>query len=418
MIDSLRDFLDAVHKLGDAKVIENADWDLEIGALTEWAGNNPQAPLLLFDNIKGYPQGFRVASNLFTSERRTAVALGLPPELRGVELVRALRERLRGGIKPIPPVEVQKGPIQENIMKGDEVDLLKFPSPRWHELDGGRYIGTGSMLITRDLEEGWVNLGTYRHQVLDKDTLGVFIAPGHHGDVMARRYWAKGKACPAVVVCGQDPNVWNAATQLLPWGMGEYEYAGGFKGKPVEVVRGITTDLPIPATAEIAIEGEIPPPEVETRVEGPFGEAAGYYGPALPRPVMRVKSVMYRDNPIIQGNPALISFAGLAVGLHLYKSAQLWDELDRQLPGVKGVWLIHETTPRGLMVISLKQEYPGHAKQAALVAAGCLPTAYGFKYLVVVDDDIDPSNITEVLWAIVTRTEPERSIDIVRDCWG
>ena len=371
MFDSLGDYVDKVQEMGDCKIIENADWDLEIGAITEWAGEVEGAPMLLFDKIKGYPAGYRVAANMFTSPRRTALALGLPLEASGVELVRALREKLRGGIKLIPPVEVAGGPVKENIQVGDEVDLLKFPSPKWHEADGGRYIGTGSMLITRDPEEGWVNLGAYRYQVLDKTTLGTHITPGHHGDVMRRKYWAKGEACPAVVVCGQDPVLWSASCQLLSWGVGEYDYAGGFRGKPVAVVRGVTTDLPIPAAAEIAIEGEIPPPEVEERMEGPFGEASGYYGPGLPRAVFRAKSVMHRNRPIIQGNPPTLAFSGLAVGLHLYKSAQLWDELDRHLPGVVGVWLLHQSTPRGLMVISLKQRFPGHAKQALLVAAAC-----------------------------------------------
>lgn len=418
MFESLRDYIDKVQEWGDCKIIEGADWDLEIGTLTEWAASIEDAPLLLFDRIRGYPPGYRVASNLFTSPRRTALALGLPLEAKGVPLVKALRKKLSAGIEPIPPLEVDSGPVKQNVQIGDEVDLLKFPAPKWHEKDGGRYIGTGAMTITKDPDEGWVNLGTYRHQVFDRNTLGTHITPGHHGAVMQRKYWAKGQPCPVVVVCGQDPVLWSTACQLLSWGTSEYEYAGGFRGKPIQVTPGITTGLPIPATAEIAIEGEILPPDMETRVEGPFGEAQGYYCESVPRAVIKVKSIMHRDNPIIQGNPALFTFAAFSVGLHIYKSAQLWDQLDKQLPSVTGVWIIHQSTNRGITVISLKQEYPGHAKQAALVAAGSLPTAYGLRYIIVVDEDIDPSNIGEVLWAMVTRTDPEKSIDFIRGCWG
>ena len=304
MFDSLREFIEKVQESDDCKVIENADWNLEIGALTEWAASTTDAPLLLFDKIKGYPPGYRVASNLFTSEQRTALALGLPPAARGIELVKALREKIRGGVKLIPPVEVENGPVKETVQVGDEVDLLKFPTPKWHELDGGRYIGTGSMTITRDPDEGWVNLGAYRHQVLDKSTLGTHITPGHHGDIMRKKYWAKGKPCPAVVVCGQDPVLWSASCQLLGWGVSEYDYAGGLKRQPIEVTRGVTTDLPLPATAEIVLEGEILPLDTVAIKEGPFGDWTGHYtGGNWPVPVFKVNAILHRNNPIIQGAP-------------------------------------------------------------------------------------------------------------------
>jgi len=169
LFNDLRDFITEVDKLGECKIIESTDWDLELGLITELFAKQTDSPLLVFDSIKDYEKGYRVAANLFTTQRRTALALGLPLEAKGVELVRAWREKTKGDLKLIPPVEVKTGPVKENIDIGDDVNLYKFPVPKWHELDGGRYIGTADMVITRDPEEGWVNLGTHRVQVQNKN---------------------------------------------------------------------------------------------------------------------------------------------------------------------------------------------------------------------------------------------------------
>ncbi|MFC2071087.1 UbiD family decarboxylase, partial [Chloroflexota bacterium] len=391
----------------------------EIGTLTEIISGEPNPPLLLFDKIKGYEAGYRVTSNLFASSRRTALGLGLPSEANKMDLVRAMREKIEAGIEPIPPVEVETGPIKENVDIGDQVDLLKFPAPKWHELDGGRYIGTGDIGIIRDPDEGWVNFGTYRTQVHDRSTVTVALAPGHHGAMIRQKYWDKGLACPIAICCGQDPALFAAsAWEHVPWGISEYDFAGGIKGEPVKVTRGVTTDLPIPASAEIVIEGEIVPLEVEARKEGPFGEFMGYYGGRRePEAVCRVKSVLYRNNPIIQGNPPSPLPSVWTLGRHIQKAASLWAELDRHMPGVTGVWMMEEASMHAMPVISIKQQYGGHAKQAALIAAGCSATGWCSRMIIVVDDDIDPSSPSEVIWALGTRINPDTSIDIIKDCW-
>jgi len=416
-VKDLREFIQRVEDLGEYKLIEGADWNLEIGTINAWQTSLPSSPMLLFDKIKGYPSGYRVVSNLFATERRTALALGLPLEAKGMELVKAWRDRLRGGIKLIPPVEVKTGPLKENIQVGDEIDLFKFPTPKWHEFDGGRYIGTGNLVITRDPDEGWVNLGTYRVQVHDKNMATIYMSPGRHADIMRRKYWAKGESCPVVVTCGQDPMLFAPAGLSMPWGMSEYDYTGWIQGAPVEVTKGVVTDLPIPATAEIALEGEIMPPEVESIEEGPFGEWTGYYASAeRPEPTFRVKAVLHRNDPIIQGNPPTIPYK-FTVGHGIRRAAMIWDELERHLPGVKGAWLVDEAQGPSIAVVSIKQMYPGHAKQAAMVTAGCSAQAYLCRWIIVVDDDIDPSNITEVIWCLGTRTDPE-SVEVIRGCWG
>ncbi|MBI4331022.1 MAG: UbiD family decarboxylase [Chloroflexi bacterium] len=416
-MDDLRAFIDRARELGECKLVENADWDLEIGNITTWQASLPDSPLLLFDRIKGYQPGYRVAANLFATQRRNALALGLPLEARGIQLVKAWRDRMERKIELLPPVEVPSGPAKENIRLGDEVDLFQFPAPRWHEFDGGRYIGTGCMVIMRDPDGGWINLGTYRVQVHDRSVATVYISPGNQGDIIRRKYWAKGLSCPAAVSCGQGLLLWAMSGISLPFGVSEYDYAGGLMGKPVEVMKGVVTDLPLPAAAEIILEGEIVPPEVETRVEGPFGEWTGYYGSgARPEPVFRVKAVLHRNNPVLQGaGPNIYNTHSLAVSLR--RSAALWAELDGQIPGIRGVWHYKEAGPRCMVVISVEQKYGGHAKRVALAAAGSSAAAYMWRWIIVVDEDVDPSNISEVLWALGTRADPE-DVDIVRGCWG
>ena len=220
------------------------------------------------------------------------------------------------------------------------------------------------------------------------------------------------------ICCGQALIVYAAAHFDIPPVLSEYDWAGGWQKKSIEVTKGVATDLPIPATAEIVLEGELVPPEVETRPEGPFGEWDGYYGGGVRQlPAFRIKAILHRNDPILQGSPASILPRVWTLGRHIQKAAALWVELDRQLPGVKGVWMIEEATIRRIVVISLQQLYGGHAKQAARVAAGVLTMAYALKYVIVVDDDIDPSNISEVLWALGTRSEPEE-IETIKGWWG
>ncbi len=179
--DSLQEFVEACKQIDEWREIEGADWNEEIGALREVTAELIQdPPMLLFDRIKGYPAGFRVVGLLMSSYKRGALALGLPWHLPRAELNRLAAQKLKD-IKPIPPVEVSTGPVMENVMTGNEVDLWRFPVPRFHAMDGGRYIGTGDSLINRDPETGYINVGTYRMQVHESNLLGLWMSPGQHG---------------------------------------------------------------------------------------------------------------------------------------------------------------------------------------------------------------------------------------------
>src|SRR5512143_184824 len=182
------------------------------------------------------------------------MTLGLPPGSNSFQLSEAFTEAFQE-TKAIPYEFVDDGPILENVQMGDDVNVLSFPSPLWHELDGGRYIGTGSYNITQDPDEGWVNLGTYRVMVQDEKTVGFYISPGKHGRIHRDKYISRQKPMPAAIVVGGDPLLFLMTCSEIAYGTSEYDVAGGLRGKPYQVIKGKITGLPIPANAEIVLEG-------------------------------------------------------------------------------------------------------------------------------------------------------------------
>lgn len=411
MFASLRNFVQRLDEIGQLKKVDGADWNLEIGTISELFGER-KGPALLFDNIKGYPKGYRVVTNLLYTPERMKLGFGFPEGLSNIEAVKEWKDALKN-YKPVPPVEVESGPIMENVITGDDIDILRFPAPKWHELDGGRYIGTGDAVITKDPDEGWVNVGVYRVMVHDSKTTASYVSPGAHLGIIRKKYWAKGESCPVVMCFGPDPLLFVLGGITFPWGMGELEVAGYRMGKPVEVIKGSITGLPIPAKAEIAVEGFIPPPSVDERPEGPFGEWTGYYASGLrPEPVVHIKAVYHRDAPILHGVPQTLIDP---VPIPLHSASVLWNRLEATgIPGIKEVY-VHGPGGRPIGVISIKQSYIGHAKQVATCAAALLwrPAITG-RYIIVVDDDVAPEDWENVMWAVSTRCDPETSIDIVR----
>lgn len=404
----LQEFIDAARAIGDLQLIKGAHWDLEIGCITEMMAER-EGPLLMFDAIPGYPAGFRIVTNFLATSRRFALALGLPTGLAKMEILKAWREKSRR-LEYLPPVEVESGPVMENVMEGNEIDLEKFPAPKWHELDGGRYIGTADMVITRDPDSGWINVGVYRACLQGKDRLSLWVLEHHHGKQIMRRYWEQGKACPVAIILGCEPATWMAAPSAVKAGSSEYDYAGGLRGAPVEVIRGPHTGLPVPAFAEIVVEGEIPPLEQESVMEGPFGEWPGYYTHTGMECVVRVKRIMHRNNPILLGNPPLLPITE-RYGIPLF-AARIWEHLESAgISDIHGVWGHCHTL---MIVISLKQKYAGHAMQALTATAGLQAGASMYRYVVAVDDDIDPTDLKQVLWAMTTRVDPSESVQILR----
>jgi len=416
--DDLQTFVAAAQELDDWRQIDGANWDLEIGALTEVTAELiPEAPLLLFDNIPGYPAGYRVVSLVLASYKRTALAMGLLLDRPKMELMR-MAARMVTEAKPIPPDFVRSGPVMENAFEGADADVFKFPVPRYHASDGGRYIGTGDVLINRDPDSDFVNVGTYRMQAHESQLLGLWMSPGQQGRQIAQRYWDRGQACPVVATFGGDPLLFMTGHTKFPWGSSELGLAGGLRGRPVEVIEGPITGLPIPAHAEIAIEGEIPPPSEQARDEGPFGEWPGYYsggtrGTGEAQPVIRVKALYHRHRPILH-NDAPLWPGAVKHGLPIVAGV-LWDQLEAAgIQDIAGVW---QHTPY-MVVVAIRQRYAGHAKQAGMAVLACAAGARNGRYVVIVDEDIDPSDLKEVLWAMETRVDPASDIQLVDGCWS
>ncbi len=414
----LREFIEACKKVSDWKEITGAHWDKQIGALIETTAELvPQPPMLIFDRIQGYPPGFRVVSLMYAAYKRVAVALGLPTDKSKLELIRLAARKIKSA-RPIPPQEVKTGPVMENVMTGNDVDLFKFPALLFHEHDGGRYMGTGDTLINAEPESGFINMGTYRMQLHDRNLLGLWMSPGQHGRLICMKYWEQGKSCPVVATFGQHPLNFMASNTKLPWGQSELDYVGGLMGRPLEYIRGPITGLPIPARAEIAIEGEVPPPKTDARAEGPYGEWPGYYsggtiGTGELQPVIRVKAIYHRNDPILE-DEAPLWLGAPKMDLNL-SAGLLWDQMESA--GIQDVVGVYSHTPY-LWVVAIKQRYAGHAKQAGMAALACSASARNGRYVVVVDEDIDPTNLKEVMWAMMTRVDPKTNIDIVDKCWS
>lgn len=413
-LGDLRKAIELAEEMGELEIVEGADPHLEMGAIYTLSLQKQIPPVILFRKIKGFPDDYRVVVNVRSSK--------LFVQGVGLELVQAYRKHRRKRSEPIPPEIVQSGPVLENVLTGDAVNVLKFPTPHWNKGDGGKYIGTECMVITKDPESDWVNAGTYRVQVQDAKTLTVFIEPGKHGDTIRKKYWAKGEPCPIVVSVGQAPVLGATAASTLGENVSEFAAAGARLGRPIELVKGKVTGIPFPADSEIVFEGYMSPPTEVTAMEGPFGEWPGYYTSSGPSPVLQVRAIYHRNDPIITGSPPAkptypATYYGTG-GSALLRAASLWDELEAAgVPGVTGVWKMPGSGSRFMNVISIKQTHAGHAKMAGLVAAGCGSAAYLGRIIIIVDDDIDITNPAEVIWAMSTRWDPKTATDIIDGMW-
>ncbi|VCU69349.1 Phenolic acid decarboxylase subunit C [Pigmentiphaga humi] len=408
----LRGFIAEVDKLGQLRHVREADKNGEIGAVTEVAAGMPVPPALLFDHIPGHEPGFRVFSNPLMTPQRSALALRLDPRQRPLEILEAWLKK-RQALRMLAPAETADGRCFEHSLTGDAVDVTAIPAPVWHRQDGGPYIGAGSIVVMRDPDTGWINASIYRVQVHGPRRVTVqFDHMGRHGAVIARKYWDRGRPCPLAVVNGGDPALFMAGFESLPLGASELEFAGAIRGEPLAVCPGPVTGLPIPADAEIVLEGELLPMSTDALEEGPFAEFTGYYADdKRPAPVMEVLGLHYRDDPILLGSPPLKP-PHFHVGVPM-RVGGMWASLTAAgVSDITGIWQHMSSL---MTVVALKQRYDGHARRAAMVAAG---NAYMGRLVVVVDEDIDPSNLNEVMWAVATRCEPSESVDILRNGWS
>lgn len=399
----LREFLDCLEEQDLLRRVRKpVDWNLEIGAVMHQV-HRRAGPAVIFENVKDadYP----LLCGAMGTVERYCLAMGVPPDQR------ALQQYVMSAFqRPLPPEAVATAPCQQHVIEGPDIDLSRFPTPFWHPLDGGRFIGTLGVVLTEDPETGLRNAAIYREQVLDRDKTGVLL--GRHGAVVFQKYRALGKPMPIATCFGVDPAVLASAVMPLNYGEDELAMAGALRGSPVPMVRGKTVPLMVPANAEFVFEGYVSPDESTWLEEGPFGEYTGYYGGELSRkPTVQLTAITHRDKPIMQGTlegPApnesdVLIGVGSAVALRV-------NLVKMGVPGIEDVWTRGRTF---IAIVSLGRHfYSGHARQ---VIDAALALNWGFKWIIVVDADIDVFNWEEVDWALSTRVQPHRDIVMADD---
>lgn len=407
----LRDFIDMCERAGQLKRVKaEVDWNLEISHVSKLV-EEKGGPALLFEKVKGY--GSPVFTGAFATTQRLGLILGKGTDLSMVQLTKEWMNLAIGEL--IPAQEKKDGPIFENIVDDEKIDAYMFPSPKFYELDGGRYFGTTVFLVMKDPETDEVNLGTYRMQLLDKKTLGVQILKGKRGDIILQKYKKMGKKMPVCAIIGGDPLLLLAGAAMVARAS-EYDVVGSLRGSPVEIVRGRRTGLPIPAHAEIVLEGEIDPDIL--REEGPFGEFIGYYTDELikpiPKPTLEVKCIYHRNNPILWETSAGRPVTDVHMLLSFTQSAMLWTELARmEIPGIKSVYMPPEAAGRFWTIVSVEQMYPGHAEQVGSAVIATNTASYCCKGVIVVDHDVAADDLPRVWWALGTRFSPARGTQII-----
>ncbi len=398
----LREFLERLKSEGQLSTIEvEVDPKYEVGAIARKV-LDARGPALLFNKLKGHANP--VAVNLLGTRERFGLALECATDHIHEEWMKRIQT-------PLSPRIVDAGPCKENILLRDEVDLYRFPIPIWNELDGGPYI-TFPCQISKDPDTGHRNAGMYRLQVHDQRTLGIQIHPHRHISVQRRKSKDK-EGFPVAIALGLDPAVHIATITPFPLGVDEIAMAGALRGQPVELVKCETIPLEVPATAEIIIEGEIP--QVTLLEEGLFGEFTGYYGPLERRPIVVIKAITYRNGAIheatYEGRPphenAVVN--GISMETEILRSVSI--------PGIKKIYVTEGGCGAFNAVVSVERISNGYAKMLALAILGTWAGRF-IKTLILVDTDIDPYDWNQVEWAMATRMQPDRDVEVINNVAG
>lgn len=403
-----REWIERLERQGQLKRIKaKVNWDEEIAGIISKVFSQ-KGPALLFENIEGHEKTWckRLFAGGLATRQRLALMMNLDIGTPYIGLVKELRKRLRN---PISPVDVTSGPIKETILRGEKIDLMEIPVPKWHPRDGGRYINTWCGVVTMDPETGEHNVGMYRGMILTKSKIGVFLVPAQGWGTHFTKYQSMGEPMPVAIAYGWDPCFdFIAGTPLTS--IGEYQAMGAIRGEPVPLVRCETSDIKVPASAEIVIEGTISADPNNYEIEGPFGEWTGYYSMIGKRPCIQVECITFRDEPVFRGTQvglkAGISSESAMVGSVGY-SALILDILEAQ--GIPG---IIDVTPFPWIIIKLHKTYQGQARHVAAALWGSRLSVNICKTIVVVEEDVDIRNIQSVLVAITNNVDPKKDIVI------
>lgn len=405
-ISDLRDWIQKLEELGLLRRIRaKVDWNEEIGAIAR-AVFAKQGPALLFENIKDHEKTAcrKLLVGGLSSQERVKLCLGLPRDTPVKDAIDFFRKTYR---KVVKPVLVKNGPVYENVLTGKQVDLYQLPVPRWHHLDGGRFIDTFGAVVTKDPETGFVNVGMYRGMLVGKNKIAKLLVRSQDWGKHYSKWEALGKPMPIAIIYGWDEILHLMASTPLPHadGFNEYDFAGAIRGEAVPLVKCKTVDLEVPASAEIVLEGHISAGDLN--MEGPFGEWTGWYGGgSSPKPTATIECMAFRNDPIFRGTvegmrPGMPNEEGTYQPITL--SAIGWDVLEQtEVPGITDVWS-HPQAGGTNIYVQIHKQYRGHAKQVASALWGSKTAQWNWKNVTVVEEDIDIRNPDEIEWALAYR---------------
>ena len=424
----LREFIKFLEERGELKRIKiEVDPILEMTEICDRT-LNAGGPALLFENPKGFD--IPVLANLFGTPERVAMGMGKEnlQALREVgELLAFLKEPEppkgikdlwdnRGKFKQIlnmPAEVVKKASCQDIVIEGENVDLGKLPIQTCWPGDAGPLI-TWPLVITRGPEKDRQNLGIYRQQVIGKNKL-IMRWLSHRGGALDFHDWRlahPGKAFPVAVALGADPSTILGAVTPVPDTLSEYAFAGLLRGEKTKVAHCLSSNLLVPASAEFILEGFIYPDEMAS--EGPFGDHTGYYNEVEKFPVFTVETITHRRDPIYHSTytgrppdePAILGVALNEIFVPI---------LQKQFPEITDFYLPPEGCSYRMAVVSMKKKYPGHAKRVMMGVWSFLRQFMYTKFVIVVDDDINPREWKDVIWAVTTRMDPKRDLIVIEN---
>ena len=417
----LRSFISLLEQQGElVRIKQEVDPNLEMTEISDRT-LRAKGPALLFENPKGY--SMPVLCNLFGAPKRVALGMGQD----SVAALRDVGELLAFLKQPEPPKDlrdlwdkrhdfkqvlnmpvksVKKAPCQDVVIEGDQVDLGQIPIQTCWPGDVAPLI-TWPLVITRGPDKERQNLGIYRMQKLAKNKL-IMRWLAHRGGALDYRDWQikhPGKPYPVAIALGADPATTLGAVTPVPDSLSEYAFAGLLRGEKTSVVTCLGSDLQVPATAEIILEGYLQPGEEAD--EGPFGDHTGYYNEVERFPVLTVERITHRKDPIYHSTytgrppdePAILGVALNEVFVPI---------LQKQFPEITDFYLPAEGCSYRMAVVSMKKQFPGHAKRVMMGVWSFLRQFMYTKFIIVTDEDIDIRNWEDVIWAITTRMDPTR----------
>jgi 4-hydroxy-3-polyprenylbenzoate decarboxylase len=409
-VKDLRDWIELLKAEGDFREVKaKVDWDCELATIARHCMSAKNGPALLFSNIKEHEKTWckKLFTNSVGSYDRFKMAFGLPKSTDLKTLVVKMREAYD---RRLAPKEVSKAPLKQNILKGKDINIFDIPVPKWHSWDGGRFINTFSPVITRDPDIGRHNMGIYRGMNADRNHISNLLAPSQGWGEHFTKLRSRREPMKVAYVYGCNPLLTILAASAMPRLVSEYDIYGGIVGEPLELVKCETSDILVPASAEMVIEGTVSFDPNDFMMEGPFAEHCGYYGGASSRkPTTKIDCITFRDDPIYQGSCESIRPGWPTEDAYitsLSSSALVWNHLEQAgVSGVTDVWM-NLDGPFFMIYVQIRQNYRHQAKQVASAIWGMSFANWAFKNVFVVEEDIDIRDHGQLEWAFCTRVNP------------